>query len=182
LLDSIYGFGDEMPENFASVFSFIFQITKSQFDEKVALFALSQILIVRTINPLIIAPLNKIIEIDEGQTVSDVISIETQRNLLLVAKVLNAISNNIQFGKREEYMLPMAEFVQEQYEKMREFLLTIGNRKLTSPNEDERKILPSEMRNAVNDLFKQIKHDQNLIPTFPLITRAFSRKRSIIFE
>jgi len=47
---------------------------------------------------------------------------ETQRQLLLVAKVLQNLSNNVQFGKKEEYMTPLNSFIEDNSNKMLEFL------------------------------------------------------------
>ena len=43
---------------------------------------------------------------------------ENRRGLVLVSKVIQNLSNNVMFGKKELFMEPMNEFIKENREKM----------------------------------------------------------------
>eukprot|EP01114_Cavostelium_apophysatum_P012697 TRINITY_DN2900_c0_g1_i3.p1 TRINITY_DN2900_c0_g1~~TRINITY_DN2900_c0_g1_i3.p1 ORF type:complete len:791 (-),score=205.27 TRINITY_DN2900_c0_g1_i3:16-2388(-) len=62
---------------------------------------------------------------------------ETQRQLLLVAKVLQNLSNGVQFGRKEEYMAPLNSFIQDNGPKMQKFF-------------DEVTILPGDWMEDMN--------------------------------
>eukprot|EP00002_Diphylleia_rotans_P030452 TRINITY_DN6259_c0_g1_i2.p1 TRINITY_DN6259_c0_g1~~TRINITY_DN6259_c0_g1_i2.p1 ORF type:complete len:771 (+),score=144.63 TRINITY_DN6259_c0_g1_i2:56-2368(+) len=79
-------------------------------------------IMLRFFNPAILTPESfELIPSDE--TVSD----NGRRNLILITKLLQNVSNGVEFGAKEEYMIPMNSFVQDNMSKMNEYLHQMGS-------------------------------------------------------
>ncbi len=60
------------------------------------------------------------------------LSNETRRSLILISKVLQNLSNEVQFGDKEKYMLFINEWISQNQERMQRFLAHM----CIVPNED----------------------------------------------
>lgn len=84
--------------------------------------------------------------------IKDVTS-QTRRNLLLISKVLQNASNQVEFGEKEDYMAPLNKFVLEQAPKFQEFLLSL------SPNDSEFEKFKSKEEETFNETFQKPKDE-----------------------
>jgi len=72
-------------------------------------------LMLRLVNPTLVTP-------DAyGIVPRGSISATARRNLTLLSKVIQNLSNNIPFGSKEEYMTPMNSFIEKNADKMKQF-------------------------------------------------------------
>jgi hypothetical protein len=76
-------------------------------------------LFLRYICPAIVAP-------ESYNLCSSVPSMDTRRGLILVSKALQNLSNGVQFGSKEEYMMPMNPFIVANIHRIRDYLIGIS--------------------------------------------------------
>lgn len=85
-----------------------------------------------------------------------------RRNLILVGKLLQNASNNVEFGEKEEYMIPLNKFVQNQAQRFQEFLTSL------SPKEEEFEKYKKREEDLFNDNFHSPK-DENYLKSVKVI-------------
>ena len=79
---------------------------------------------------------------------------EVQRALTLVAKTVQNLANNIKFGKKEEYMIVMNDFIEEQLPKVQEFLIELTNTKPTKPDSTRVQITKNQKSVGLEVLYR----------------------------
>ena len=78
-------------------------------------------IMLRIFNPALVAP--------EGVGLlpkGTVMSPTARRNLTLITKMLQNVANGVLFGAKEEYMIPLNSFVEDNKETMRQFLVKLA--------------------------------------------------------
>lgn len=74
--------------------------------------------ILRIINPVIVVPDQKGIKPKNGKPPSS----EAKRTLILISKLIQSLANEVRFGEKEPYMLPMNSLLEELEERFHKFL------------------------------------------------------------
>jgi len=95
----------------------ILQLSRARFSDAAdeALYSLvGGFVFLRYINPAIVAP-------ESLQLVSAAPSRQMRRNLVIIAKVIQAMSNNVLFGDKERYMVPLNELISTHQGRMRSY-------------------------------------------------------------
>jgi Rho GTPase-activating protein 1 len=83
----------------------------------------------------------------------------SRRNLILISKVIQNLSNSIEFGIKEEYMGPMNDYIKENQDKVNDFL----KRSCLSNDEYEQQRQPSQEEVLTNVKQKKVSSSQDLI-------------------
>ena len=68
----------------------------------------------RYVNPVVVAP-------ESLKLLSTAPSRQMRRNLVLISKCLQALSNNVAFGGKEQYMVPMNAFLEANRPRIRAY-------------------------------------------------------------
>eukprot|EP00727_Mastigamoeba_balamuthi_P002409 m51a1_g12165 hypothetical protein (1068) ;mRNA; r:88-4311 len=107
---------DKMPQGIRTIASFFSELS-AQYFPKVSPGALvGGFLMLRYINPAIFAP-----EQYDLLPQSKVVSAKSRRNLILISKVLQNLSNGVQFNKKEQYMTFLNSFIDLNVPRMQHF-------------------------------------------------------------
>ena len=109
-----------LPREVCSIASFTAEYAKIYASDRVSALV-GGFLMLRLINPSLVTP-------DAWDLVpKGTVSPAARRNLTLLSKVIQNLSNNILFGSKEEYMVPMNPFIEEYAPKLVDFYNTIIN-------------------------------------------------------
>eukprot|EP01095_Lingulamoeba_sp_RSL-Kostka_P005233 TRINITY_DN16570_c0_g1_i1.p1 TRINITY_DN16570_c0_g1~~TRINITY_DN16570_c0_g1_i1.p1 ORF type:complete len:502 (+),score=212.24 TRINITY_DN16570_c0_g1_i1:140-1507(+) len=84
-----------------------------------AYIAVGGLFFLRFVCPVIVAP-------ERMQLVEGSVNRDQRRNLVLISKVLQNLSNDIEFGKKEPFMLPINEFISNYRSKMQNLQATLA--------------------------------------------------------
>eukprot|EP00008_Paramoeba_atlantica_P002354 CAMPEP_0201502736 /NCGR_PEP_ID=MMETSP0151_2-20130828/84294_1 /ASSEMBLY_ACC=CAM_ASM_000257 /TAXON_ID=200890 /ORGANISM="Paramoeba atlantica, Strain 621/1 / CCAP 1560/9" /LENGTH=257 /DNA_ID=CAMNT_0047896357 /DNA_START=1874 /DNA_END=2647 /DNA_ORIENTATION=+ len=96
------------------------------------------------------------------------LSVNAKRALLLITKTLMNLSNGVSFGKKEEYMIPMNEFIESNQENIRNFfdnlLLSPELQDADQKEEEEELKRAEEERLALNSVdFRVLQEFSNYL-------------------
>jgi len=129
-LDAIIDSKGECPPEFRELCHFMLTEIETKFpDFKNAITYVGGFIFLRFFVPAMVAP--------EGYKVIDEVPDQkSRRGLILVSKGLQNLSNGVQFGNKEAYMMPMNEFIIRNLHGVREFLEEIANVKNVEDAED----------------------------------------------
>ena len=76
----------------------------------------------RLVNPALVTP-DRFGMLPGGATLGK----NARRNLTLITKLLQNLSNGVEFGKKEPYMTPMNSFINNNQKRMNEYLTKVAN-------------------------------------------------------
>jgi len=155
LLESILSKLDTCPNEIRSICKFLYEEVEKKF-EKSGNQALAGFIFLRFICPAIISPINS--NIIEGTEIST----DAQRHLILIAKIIQNIANNVVFGQKESYMMPFNNFVEINVEKVQNYLhdLAFG---VSSNSIDLPKITSIEVLAEIDNLTEHLHKNIGLI-------------------
>eukprot|EP00842_Homolaphlyctis_polyrhiza_P003331 jgi/Hompol1/399/HPOL_002510-RA len=127
VVDAIFTSLAYMPEPLRDFFWFLQDtVTKKFADDPVVRYTcISGFIFLRFFAPAVLGP--KLFGLDVG-----IIDARSARNLLLVAKTLQNLSNLVEFGQKEPYMAPMNAFIQARMAEMKQFIEGISKAPLCS--------------------------------------------------
>ncbi|KAI8925275.1 hypothetical protein BC831DRAFT_461732 [Entophlyctis helioformis] len=125
VIDSIFASLYKIPTSLKDFFWFLQDTATKKFgsDHTVRYTSISGFIFLRFFAPAVLGP--KLFGLDVGP-----IDGRAGRNLLLVAKTLQNISNLVEFGQKEPYMAPMNPFIQSRIPDMKLFIEAISNKPL----------------------------------------------------
>ncbi|MDP2435249.1 MAG: ankyrin repeat domain-containing protein [archaeon] len=118
-----------LPRQVCSIAYFTAEYSKLYASDRVSALV-GGFLMLRLINPSLVTP--DAWDICPKGSVSP----SARRNLTLLSKVIQNLSNNILFGSKEEYMVPMNPFIEEYAPKLVEFYNTIIHDPLAGPERE----------------------------------------------
>lgn len=148
LLDSIFKKVDDCPYTLRRVFQVVQEETVKRFPDmrhKVV----GGFFFLRFVCPAVVAP--------EGFGLSDIVpDPKARRSLILVSKILQNLSNQVEFGAKEEYMYIMNPFITGNMDAMAKFVDELANPSV--PAKKMRIIPPKEPEDgeSLNSLYNQI--------------------------
>ncbi|KAJ6229344.1 ras gtpase-activating protein [Anaeramoeba flamelloides] len=114
IFSSVVHHGPNIPPQFRFILSFVKEQVGAKFPDRV-MQSLGGMVILRYYTPSITAS-------DEYGVLTEEPSDTLLRTLVLVAKVLQNLANNTLFGVKEEYMSTLNEFINDNQEKMNQYL------------------------------------------------------------
>jgi len=124
--------------------------------ENTGTLSLAGFIFLRFICPAIISPTGS--NIVEGTE----ISVDAQRHLILIAKIIQNIANGVLFGQKEPFMLTFNNFVESNIEKVKIFLHELAQG--TSLNSSEiPKISPIELLAEIDNFTEHMHKNIGLI-------------------
>lgn len=120
---------EALPREVRGIASFTAEYARAYASDRVSALV-GGFLILRLVNPSLVTP-------DAWDVVpKGSVTASARRNLTLLSKVVQNLSNNIPFGSKEEYMLPMNPFIEEYADKFKEFFQKIIDDPLATSEED----------------------------------------------
>ncbi|KAJ8330954.1 hypothetical protein QVD99_001232 [Batrachochytrium dendrobatidis] len=125
IVDGIMKSADLMPTLLKGFFWFLQETVAKKFEKEsvVRYTCISGFIFLRFFAPAVLGP--KLFGLDVGT-----IDARSARNLMLVAKTLQNLSNLVEFGQKESYMAPMNEFIKNHMADMKEFIEAISRKPL----------------------------------------------------
>ncbi|KAH6571245.1 hypothetical protein BASA60_007253 [Batrachochytrium salamandrivorans] len=156
VVDSILNSAESMPTLLRGFFWFLQETVSKKFenDPIVRYTCISGFIFLRFFAPAVLGP--RLFGLDVGE-----IDSRSARNLLLVAKTLQNLSNLVEFGQKELYMAPMNVFIKNNMGRMKRFIESISRRPLLRERTMSHAIL-SELP-ALHDLLKDNAKESALI-------------------
>ena len=108
-----------------------------------------------------------------GLVASNAVSKELRRTLTLLTKVLQNISNGVEFGAKEEFMICMNPFIREQIPRVRQFFSEIVNvPPMTAFDCEEPTLLSgAALDRSVDTVYKQILFQQKKLISQPVFQK-----------
>lgn len=101
-----------MPQGIRAIAAYFAESSRKYWPDKPSDILLGSFLMLRYINPAIAAPENAGLLPQTGRTAGQPLTPRARRNLLLITKVLQNMSNGVLFTQKEQYMLPLNGFLQ----------------------------------------------------------------------
>jgi hypothetical protein len=146
-LDAITESVDDCPLEFRELSAFLLKEVEKRFPKyQNALSFVGGFLFLRFFCPAMVAP--------EGyKLVDETPSLEERRGLILISKAIQNLSNGVQFGNKEAFMMPMNEFIVQNLHPTKKFLEVIA----TSPQVSEEKM--QEIMDAKQPVTDEQKDD-----------------------
>ncbi|KAI8078788.1 uncharacterized protein BX664DRAFT_367193 [Halteromyces radiatus] len=120
ILDAICNSADLAPPSFRSVCKMILEAVQPRFPES-KYTAVGSFIFLRFFCPIIVSPESA------GILAPGVITRDLRRGLLIIAKVIQNIANNILFGSKEVYMVILNDFVTENMYRVTSYLRTMSS-------------------------------------------------------
>jgi hypothetical protein len=155
VLDSVIDAGAEaLPPDMAFICSVLWRHVEAKFGNfKFA--AVGGFLFLRFICPAVLTP-------DAHGLLQEEVPKELRRTLTLVAKVLQNISNGVEFGKKEEFMVPLNGLIKAQIPRLSSFFgsLSVANGNFTSKSEQKRDVPGVVVERATDTVYKQMLFQQ----------------------
>jgi osmotically-inducible protein OsmY len=168
ILNSIYDRLNETPNEIAIICEMLWQCVEAKFgDMKYA--SVGGFLFLRFICPAVLTP--------DAHGICTDLSKEGRRVLTLIAKVLQNISNGVEFGKKEEFMTVMNPFIVEQIPRMREYFADVSfaaqSRGFMVSSELRAPVPRAALDRSVDALYKQLLFQRKKISDgFPSVSAA----------
>ncbi len=151
VLDSVVGGGAEsLPPDLAFICSVLWRGVEGKFG-KFKYAAVGGFLFLRFLCPATLTP-------DVHGILANEVPKELRRTLTLVAKVLQNVSNGVEFGKKEEFMIPFNPLINEQIPRLAAFFesVSLSAMHLTAQSEAPREMLPLIVERSTDTVYKQI--------------------------
>lgn len=123
-IDDICRSAGQIPVSFRNICTIISSAVRTRFPDA-RYTAVGAFIFLRFFCPAIVAP-------DSEGLISEAPSKEMRRGLLLIAKVIQNLANNVLFGAKESYMFPLNDFLTENIYHVSTFL-----REISAPTADE---------------------------------------------
>lgn len=117
-INAICSSGDEVPATFQRICHAIATAVTPRFPAA-KFTAVGAFIFLRFFCPAIVAP-------DSEKLVTEVPTKEMRRGLLLIAKVIQNLANNVLFGSKEQYMSPLNDFLAQNISQVTAFLRNIS--------------------------------------------------------
>jgi neurofibromin 1 len=125
-IDDICKSADKVPVSFRKICYIIHTAVASRFPEA-KFTAVGAFIFLRFFCPAIVAP-------DSEGLVSSIPTKEMRRGLLLIAKVVQNLANNVLFGAKEAFMFPLNDFLTSNIIRVTKFLQKISVSSSPTPN------------------------------------------------
>lgn len=109
VVDHVNGTISKVPIAIRKVCQILHEIVNAKFPNS-ALTSVGGLFFLRFVCPVFLAPQNLLGE--------DLITPDVKRRFILISKVIQNLSNNVAFGKKEPFMAPMNDFIEENRSKM----------------------------------------------------------------
>lgn len=90
----------------------------------------------------------------------------TQKNLLLIAKTLQNLANGVEFGKKEDYMMPLNEYLKKERDAMKLFIDTLSNNWDTA-------------QERVSEIEQELETEKNILVGLTQMDRMFKENLDI---
>ncbi|OZJ04004.1 hypothetical protein BZG36_03619, partial [Bifiguratus adelaidae] len=126
ILDAIFNSTDKIPKSFREVCHYILKAVDSNFPEA-KYTSVGNFIFLRFFCPNIVSPNEGLIK--PGMTMTK----ELRRGILLATKTIQNLANNVLFGAKETYMIPLNDFLTANIYPLRSFLHEISS---TSPSSE----------------------------------------------
>lgn len=114
-----------MPQGIRTIAAYFAESSKKYWPDKPSDILLGSFLMLRYINPAIAAPETAGLLPKSGRNAGQAVSPKARRNLLLITKVLQNMSNCVLFTQKEQYMLPLNGFLQTYMPKLQRYYQSI---------------------------------------------------------
>ncbi len=175
VLDSVIDGGAKaLPRDLAFICSVLWRHVEAKFG-KFKFAAVGGFLFLRFICPAVLTP-------DAHGLMQEEVPKELRRTLTLVAKVLQNISNGVEFGKKEEFMVPMNSLINVQIPRLGAFFesLSVAGSDFTSQSEQERDVPSIVVERATDTVYKQMLFQQKKLQANEAVFKSVEPILSVI--
>jgi len=111
---------DAMPPEIRIIAGYIADISKQYVPSSNVWALVGGFLLLRYFNPALLSPEQNGL-LPEGKTLSPI----ARRNLLLISKILQNLSNGLEFGRKEQYMMVINDFINGHKDRMEKYFQDI---------------------------------------------------------
>jgi len=175
IIESVLSKLDNCPNEIRIVCRFIREEVEQKF-QGAGLTSVNGFIFLRFICPAILSPTAS--KLLEGE-----LNPNAQRHLLLLAKVIQNMANQVEFGQKEEYMTPFNPLVTEYIPKVQHFLeeLSIGTSiNFVEPISIDNEELSCEIDNVFEIFNTNATQMEQHLPDDPVVRNEFNSLRSSI--